>query len=123
MERQWGTWDYTNTKETAGADSTNARGDSAEIGACAGNRFDAKNMLLAYQVQKAMVRTLPMEDRGVKRARFAVLRNARLPAVLIEAGFMSHPQESKRIFDPQYRRQMARAIADGILAYKRLLER
>ena len=36
---------------------------------------------------------------------------------------MSHPAESARIFDPQYRRRMARAIADGILAYKRLVER
>jgi len=107
----------------AGADSSNARGDSADTSACAGNRFDAKNMLLAYQVQKAMIRNLPVEDRGVKRARFAVLREARVPAVLIEAGFMSHPRESKRIFDPQYRRQLGRAIAEGILAYKRLVER
>ena len=106
-----------------GASSTNARGDTAETTAFAGNQFDAKNMLLAYQIQKAMVRSLPVEDRGVKHARFAVLRNAPVPAVLVEAGFMTHPQESKRIFDPDYRRQLARAIADGILAYKRLVER
>lgn len=107
----------------AGAGSTNARGESGDTAACAGNRFDEKNTLLAYQIQKALVRALPVEDRGVKRARFAVLRNARLPAVLVEAGFMSHPEESKRIFDPQYRRELARAVADGILAYKRLVER
>jgi len=107
----------------AGAGSTNARGEGGDVSAWAGNRLDAKNILLAYQVQKAMVRSLPVEDRGVKRARFAVLRNARVPAILIEAGFMSHPQESKRIFDPQYRRRLARAIADGILAYKRAIER
>ena len=59
----------------------------------------------------------------MRRARFAVLRNAPVPAALIEAGFMSHPQESKRIFDPHYLRQLARAIADGILAYNRLVER
>jgi len=85
--------------------------------------LDAKNMLLAYQFQKAMVKSLAVEDRGVKRARFAVLRNARVPAVLVEAGFMSHPRESKRIFDPQYRRQLAQTLRDGILAYKRLVER
>src|ERR1051326_7056927 len=101
----------------AGVESTNARGESDDTSACAGNRFDEKNMLLAYHIQKAMVRRLPVEDRGVKRARFAVLRNARIPAVLIEAGFMSHPQESRRIFDGQYRRDLARAIADGVLAY------
>ena len=107
----------------AGASSTNARGDSADFSAFAGNRFDERNMVLAYQIQKAMVRTLALEDRGVKRARFVVLRQACVPSALVEAGFMSHPQESKRIIDPRYRRQMARAIADGILAYKRLVER
>lgn len=107
----------------SGASSTNARGDSADTGAFTGNRFDAKNMLLAYQIQKAIVKTLPAEDRGVKRARFAVLRTARVPAVLIEAGFMSHPVESKNIFNAEYRQRLARAIAEGILAYKRLEER
>ena len=106
-----------------GAGSTNARGDSGDMSAFAGNTLDAKNMLLAYQFQKAMVKSLAVEDRGVKRARFAVLRNARVPAVLVEAGFMSHPRESKRIFDPQYRRQLAQTLRDGILAYKRLVER
>jgi N-acetylmuramoyl-L-alanine amidase len=46
-----------------------------------------------------------------------------VPAALVEAGFMSHPTESRRVFDPGYRRQLGRAIADGILAYKRLIER
>jgi len=107
----------------AGASSTNARGDWPDTGAFTGNRVDAKNMLLAYLIQKAMVRSLAVEDRGVKRARFAVLRDAQVPAVLIEAGFMSHPAESKKIFSPDYRRQLAQAIADGILAFKRLVER
>jgi len=107
----------------AGVSSTNARGEGAETGASKGNAFDAKNMLLAYQLQKSIVKDLGAEDRGVRRARFAVLRNAELPAALVEAGFMSHPQESKKIFDSEYRRQLAQVIADGILAYKRLVER
>ena len=45
-----------------------------------------------------------------------------MPAVLIEAGFMSHPVEGRKIFDPGYRRQMAKAIVDGLLAYKRAVE-
>lgn len=107
----------------AGARSTYARGDSSDTRAWQGNRFDAKNMLLAYHIQKSMVRALPVEDRGVKRARFAVLKTTAMPAVLVEAGFMSHPSEAKRILDPAYRRQLAQAIVDGILAYKRLAER
>jgi len=79
--------------------------------------------LLAYQLQKSLTHGLGSDDRGVKRARFAVLRDAGMPAVLIEAGFLSHPAEGKRIFDPEYRRKMAQAIADGLLAYKKIVER
>ena len=107
----------------AGASSTNARGEGSGAGSFAGNRYNEKNMFLAYQVQKALTRNLAVEDRGVRRARFAVLRDATMPAVLIEAGFMSHPAEGRKIFTPAYRQQMARAIVDGLLAYKRTVER
>jgi N-acetylmuramoyl-L-alanine amidase len=106
-----------------GVSSTNARGEGAETSASKGNLCDTKNMLLAYQIQKAIVKDVGAEDRGVRRARFAVLRNAEMPAVLVEAGFMSHPQESKKIFDPEYQRQLAQAIVNGVFAYKRLVER
>jgi len=103
--------------------STNARGEGAGAGAYPGNRFDPKNMLLAYQIQKAITEKTGAEDRGVKRARFWVLRDAEMPATLIEAGFMTNPADGKRIYDPVLRRQLAQAIVDGVVAYKRLVER
>ena len=103
--------------------STNSRGEGGGTGSFPGNRFDSKNVLLAYQIQKALVKNLGAEDRGIRRARFAVLRSAEMPAVLIEGGFMTHPTERKRIYDPEQRRQMAQAIADGVMAYKRSVER
>jgi N-acetylmuramoyl-L-alanine amidase len=66
----------------AGATSTNSRGEG-DTGWVAGNRNDEKNLLLAYQMQKSFVKMLQVEDRGVKRARFAVLREATVPAILI----------------------------------------
>lgn len=105
-----------------GAPSTNARGDTSGAETRIGNRNNAKNMLLAYVLQRSLVKNLGVEDRGVHRARFAVLCPAEMPAVLIEGGFMSHPTESKRIYDPAYRRQMARAIVEGIFAYKNAVE-
>lgn len=87
-----------------------------------GNRFDRRSILLAYEIQKAMVHSLDTPDLGVRRAGFAVLRKAEMPAVLVEGGFMSNPEEAKMIYDSKYRKEMAQAIADGILAYKRLVE-
>jgi N-acetylmuramoyl-L-alanine amidase len=106
----------------AGAPSTNARGELGDAGSKRGNRHNERNVFLAYEIQKALVKSLRAEDRGVHRARFAVLRDAEMPALLIEGGYMSNPAESKRIYDPAYRRQMAQAMVNGILAYKQQVE-
>lgn len=105
-----------------GASSTNARGEGSHAGWCSGNRNNNNNIFLAYQVQRALTKNPSVNDRGVRRARFAVLRDAEMPAVLIEAAFMSHPEEGKRIFDSTYRKQLARRIVDGVLAYKQAVE-
>jgi len=81
----------------AGASSTNARGEGGGAGSFPGNRFNGKNLLLACQIQKALVSHLGVEDRGVRRARFAVLRDAAMPAVLIEAGFMTQKDFRPRL--------------------------
>jgi N-acetylmuramoyl-L-alanine amidase len=103
----------------AGAFSTNdgrGRGDS---GVCPGNQSDSFNLLLAYHLQAALTHGLSVSDRGVRRARFAVLRETRMPAVLVEAGFLSHPAEGRRIIDPNYRRQVAKALVQGLQAYQK----
>lgn len=104
----------------AGAHSTNDRGERGQTGAQPGNRNDTKNLLLAYHIQRAIVERTGAEDRGVKRARFAVLKFAEMPTVLIEAAFMTNPGDAKKIYDPAQRRVLAQSIADGIAAYRRL---
>ncbi len=106
----------------AGAASTNARGEAGNCAPCPGNHLNDKNLFLAYLVQKALTRNLETEDRGVRRARFVVLKDAVMPAILIEAGFMSHPGEGRKILDPTYRRQIAQAIVEGLLCYKKAVE-
>jgi N-acetylmuramoyl-L-alanine amidase len=105
-----------------GASSSNAQGDGANSAPTTANHFDQQSMLLAYQTQKSLVRNLGATDREVRRARFAVLRDAAMPAILIEGGYMTHPAEGKRIFDAGYRRLMARAIVQGILAYVNIVQ-
>ena len=103
-----------------GAASSNAQGEGSNHSASAANRVENKSLLLAYQVQKSLVKNLGAEDRSVRRARFEVLRSAEMPAILIEGGYMTHPVEGKKIFDAKYRQQMAASIVKGILAYQKL---
>ena len=103
-----------------GASSTNAQGEGANHGPAAGNRVEQKSLWLAYEVQRSLVKNLGVEDREVRRARFAVLRDATMPAILIENGYMSHPVEGRKIFTAAYRHQLAAAIVRGIQGYQRL---
>jgi hypothetical protein len=55
-------------------------------------------------------------DRGVRRARFlGVLQGQNRPAVLVEGGYLSNPQEAQRIADPAYRQRLAEALAKALL--------
>ena len=103
-----------------GAASSNAQGEGADHSATTANHVEKKSLLFAYQIQKALVQNLGVNDRSVRRARFAVLRDAQMPAILIEGGYMTNPAESKRIYDATWRRQMAAAILKGIVAYQKL---
>jgi N-acetylmuramoyl-L-alanine amidase len=104
-----------------GASSTNARGEGSSYGPTAANRVEQRSLLLAYQMERSLVQSLRVPDRGVRRARFGVLRDAAMPASLIEGGYMTHPVERKKIYNAAYRRQMAQAMVKGILAYQRLV--
>ena len=79
-----------------------------------GNRNDKANARFAYTVQKYLLRETGAGDRGVKFARFFVLKNILCPGILIENGFMSNPSEEKRLGTPAYQYKLAKAIADGI---------
>ncbi len=83
----------------------------------AGNRYDLANMVLGYRLQQNILRATGQEDRGVKRARFEVLRDAPCPAALVEMAFMSNSKDEAIIMDPAGRDRIARGIADGIAAY------
>ena len=98
-------------------------GDEDEI--WPGNQFDHQNFLLAQAIHRAAVlaKSNAPSDRGVKRARFKVLRLARSPSVLVEGGFMSNPREASFLKTEAYRQQVADWIFEGILSYKRSQER
>jgi N-acetylmuramoyl-L-alanine amidase len=73
---------------------------------------------LAYAVHDRLVAALGAEDRGVKQAPFYVLAGARMPAVLLELGFISHAEESERLRDPAYQDRIAEAVVQGVTAFR-----
>jgi N-acetylmuramoyl-L-alanine amidase len=81
--------------------------------------FLIESSRLAEVVQDSITRSLRIPNRGVKQAGFYVLGGAAMPAVLIEIGFVTNPQEERRLRDSKYRDELARAIFAGIAEYKR----
>jgi N-acetylmuramoyl-L-alanine amidase len=69
---------------------------------------------LALAVQGRLNALAGTRDRGVRQAPFVVLTGATMPAVLVEFGFLSNPDEARRLAEPEYQRQVAEAIAAGI---------
>ena len=87
-----------------------------------GNDFDSASLALATCIHHALLGNVTEEDRGVKRARFAVLRLTHAPAVLVEGGFMTNGLESKEINDPAWRQQLAEAIVAGVRSYQEMAQ-
>lgn len=72
---------------------------------------------LAYLVHEKLIRATGATDRGVQQAPFYVLMGLQAPAVLIEIGFISHPDEGAKLADLEYQAKLAQAIADGVAAF------
>ena len=88
-----------------------------------GNAMELPSSALAGSVFHSLLGQVPMEDRGLKYARFAVLRLCSVPAVLVECGFVSNNEESTLISSTAWRAHVAEAIADGVENYKLLAEK
>ncbi len=82
-----------------------------------GNLADAANTLLGLHIHRELRRRTQTPDRGLKRARFEVLRSAHCPATLVECGFLSNGGERARLATETYRHDIAQGIAQGLLAY------
>lgn len=72
---------------------------------------------LAYTVHENLISRLKARDRGVHQAPFRVLKGARMPAILVEVGYLSHPQESRRLRERGYQGRIAEALARGIVEF------
>ncbi len=107
-----------------GAPATNdVRGSERDLREEPGNALDLPSGALAGSVFHALLGQVPMVDRGIKNARFAVLRLSTVPAVLVECGFVSNNAESTLISSSAWRAHVAEAIVDGVENYRTLAEK
>ena len=86
----------------------------------AGSQVDGQSMALSACIYHSLLGHIPEFDRGIKRARFAVLRQTNVPAVLVEGGFLTERGESRLISKKDWRGKLAQAISIGIENYRAL---
>ncbi|ELR97520.1 N-acetylmuramoyl-L-alanine amidase [Gloeocapsa sp. PCC 73106] len=74
---------------------------------------------LAETIHNSILKRVDVDNRGIRRARFFVLRETQMPAVLLEVGFLTGKEDAQKLSNPDYRSQISQAIAEGILQYVR----
>jgi N-acetylmuramoyl-L-alanine amidase len=77
----------------------------------------AESQRFASLVQAELNQALELKDRGVKQAPFRVLMGAAMPAVLVELGFISNPDEEAKLQNPAYRAELVEALVRAIGRY------
>lgn len=105
-------------QRSTGSDSLDA-GDAVLV---PGNAQDRWNAHFGYVMHRQLVRDLALPDRGLKHARFVVLRDlASCPGVLVECGYLSHKDEARAINAPAHRERIAATLSAGIGAFNQRL--
>jgi len=80
--------------------------------------YNAEGQKLAQLVQNAMVKRTRTVNRDAKFARYYVIRNTKLPGILVEGGFVSNESERERMKSGDFREAIARGVTEGIQRYR-----
>jgi N-acetylmuramoyl-L-alanine amidase len=97
--------------------STPATDESDAASPLTGHAHLADSLRLGWRLQSALIRETKALDRGVRRNRFAVLRDCDMPGVLVELGFMSHEETARKLSQAQTINDLANALAIGLENY------
>jgi N-acetylmuramoyl-L-alanine amidase len=98
--------------------SPEASGIEVFFNDCQNDPTRAKNSkTLATSILQKLIRNTDAESRGVKKGNFYVIRETSMPAVLVEGGFISNPEERVLLKSRDYQEKIAKGIADGIDQY------
>jgi len=77
-----------------------------------------ESIMLARRMSTGLSRSALTINRGVKGAEFRVLTNTRVPALLVEVGFITNPSEARNLIDPTYRRRLISMLTQAVLDYR-----
>ena len=106
---------------TAMRENAGAEYNMKELEALAGRILkeskSTESRRLAQLIQAQLISGKQVKDRGVKHAPMVILIGTKVPAVLVEVGFISNPTEGKKLTTKVYQRQLATSIAKGIEQY------
>ena len=82
-----------------------------------GNGSDWGNVQLGFCIQRRLAAASGLPDRGLRRARFVVMREARVPAALVECGFLTNPRDLAVLRSENGRESIARGIYEGVFDF------
>ena len=111
MANQWGA-DYFISIHTNSSLNPAANGFEAYV-----YRLNSRSEELAQSIVDSVESRLGSKDNGVRQANFAVLRRTRMPATLLELGYLSNPTEALNLNSPAWQRAVAQAIYEGIFNF------
>lgn len=82
------------------------------------NQYISESSELAEVVQRELCERVKLRNRGVKQAGLRVLKGLNMPAVLVEMGFLSNPDEEKLLVSETFREKVVEAIVDAVRKFK-----
>lgn len=108
--------------ENLDQDAAEAEGDDEDLELILWDLAQSYHMTesqrLANLIQRELDEALGMRDRGVRQAPFKVLMGATMPAVLVELGFITNPEEEARLHDPAHREELVEALTRALIRFR-----
>jgi N-acetylmuramoyl-L-alanine amidase len=93
---------------------------SPKIHGCETYYYTPQSRLFATVVEKNLSRTTKMKNRGIKRVTYYVVHHSIMPAILVEAGYLTSPKDEAMILNQNYRKLIATGICKGIIEYVKI---
>lgn len=98
------------------ATNTSAKGTETYYSVTS-NENEKEDLVLATNINNEIVKNASMSNRGVKRADFVVIKNLKIPAVLVELGFVSNAEDRAKLLSDEHIEMYAQSIYNGIVEY------